>query len=85
MTQISKVRDTHTTSDQVASFYRTEDNKFLWVSAVNNQYVHETMVFESPDDSDDNIDFGGLVQLSGVFDHAQALAVLGYEISGGGN
>jgi hypothetical protein len=85
MTQISKIRDTHTESDQVASFYRTEDNKFLWVSAVNNQYVHETMVFDAGDASEESVDWTGLVCLPSVFDHAQALAVLGYEISGGGN
>lgn len=81
MTKISKLHDTANNSEQVASFYKTEDNKFFWVSAVNNQFVHETMVFESSSATDEGIDFAGLVCLPSVFDHAQALAVLGYEVA----
>jgi hypothetical protein len=81
MPKVFKLQDTQNNAEQVASFYRTEDNKFFWVSAVNNKFVHETMVFESGSASDDEIDFAGLVCLPSVFDHAEALAVLGYEIA----
>ena len=81
MTKVYKVADTKNTSEQVATFYKTDDNKFLWVSAVDNEFTHETMVFDSEDASGDTIDFTGLVCLGGVFDHAEALAQAGYEIA----
>jgi hypothetical protein len=81
MPKVFKLHDTQNHNEQVASFYRTEDNKFLWVSAVNNQYVHETMVFDAGDASEESVDWTGLVCLPSVFDHAEALAVLGYEIA----
>lgn len=79
--KVYKIADTKNDAEQVATFYKTEDNKFLWVSAVNNEFTHETMVFDAGSPSGDAIDFSGVVCLGGVFDHAEALAEAGYELA----
>ena len=53
---------------------------YVFVSAVNNQLVgRETMVFGTNNSNADEVDWTGLVQIK-AFDHAAALADLGYEI-----
>lgn len=53
---------------------------YVFVSAVNNSIVgRETMVFGTSNANADEVDWTGLRQIK-AFDHAAALADLGYEI-----
>lgn len=58
----------------------TTEYSLVVVSAVNNAYAHETMVF--PSDEDGQIsDFSELWLNQGSTDHVETLAFKGYEIA----
>lgn len=76
------------TNDQFAACYKltpaiVDDDlsfEFVFVSAVNNSFIgRETMVFGTTNANADEVDWTGLVQIK-AFDHAAALADLGYTI-----